>query len=55
MFNINNFKDDKKHNYLKIGSEAMIFHCHHYIAILLKTILDTKFINTKLCKQFNTK
>ena len=45
MFNINDYKFDEKHNYLEIGGEAMIFHCHHYIMNLQRTILDADYID----------
>lgn len=46
MFNINDYKFDEKHNYLEIGGEAMIFHCHHYITNLQRTILDADYIDS---------
>ncbi len=48
MFDINNYKFDKEHNYLEIGGEAMIFHCHHYITNLQRTILDADYIDSRL-------
>jgi len=48
MFNINDYKYDTEHNYLEIGGEAMIFHCHHYITNLQRTILDAEYIDSKL-------
>lgn len=48
MFDINDYKFDQKHNYLEIGGEAMIFHCHHYITNLQRTILDADYIDSKL-------
>ncbi|EJF07774.1 hypothetical protein ThvES_00001130 [Thiovulum sp. ES] len=39
LFDINLYEFDREHNYLEIGGEAMIFHCHHYIANILRTIL----------------
>ncbi len=46
MFNINDYPFDKEHNYLEIGGEAMIFHCHHYITNLQRTILDAEYIES---------
>lgn len=46
MFDINNYKFDEKHNCLIIGDEAMIFHCHHYLLNLLRTILDAEYIDS---------
>ena len=46
MFDIKKYKYDEKHNYLEIGGEAMVFHCHHYIINLHKTILDAKNIKS---------
>ena len=48
MFDINNYKFDQEHNYLEIGGEAMIFHCHHYIINLQRTILDADYIDSRL-------
>jgi len=48
MFNINDYKFDEEHNYLEIGGEAMIFHCHHYITNLQRTILDAEYIDSAL-------
>jgi hypothetical protein len=48
MFNINDYKFDTEHNYLEIGGEAMIFHCHHYITNLQRTILDADYIDSSL-------
>ncbi len=48
MFNVNNYKFDEKHNYMEIGGEAMVFHCHHYITNLQRTILDAEYIDSKL-------
>ncbi len=46
MFNINDYKFDEQHNYLEVGGEAMIFHCHHYITNLQRTILDADYIDS---------
>lgn len=46
MFDINNYKFDEQHNYLEIGGEAMIFHCHHYLTNLQRTILDADYIDS---------
>jgi hypothetical protein len=48
MFNINDYKFDTEHNYLEIAGEAMIFHCHHYITNLQRTILDADYIDSSL-------
>ncbi len=46
MFNINDYKFDEEHNYLEIGGEAMIFHCHHYVMNLQRTIIDADYIDS---------
>lgn len=46
MFNINDYPYDEKHNYLEIAGEAMIFHCHHYLTNLQRTILDADYIDS---------
>lgn len=47
MFDINKYEFDQKHNCLIIGDEAMIFHCHHYLINLLRTILDATYIDSR--------
>ena len=46
MFNINDYKFDEEHNCLEIAGEAMIFHCHHYVTNLQRTILDADYIDS---------
>ena len=46
MFDIHNYKFDEEHNCLEIGGEMMIFHCHHYITNLQRTILDADYIES---------
>jgi hypothetical protein len=46
MFNISDYKFDTEHNYLEIGGEAMVLHCHHYVTNLLRTILDADYIDS---------
>ncbi len=46
MFNIHDYKFDEQHNCLFIGGEAMIFHCHHYITNLQRTILDAQYLDS---------
>ena len=46
MFDINAYPFDTEHNYMEIGGEAMIFHCHHYLTILTRTILDADYIDS---------
>jgi len=48
MFNINDYEYDEQNNYLEIAGEAMIFHCHHYIINLQRTILDAKYIKSDI-------
>ncbi|HRF56012.1 MAG TPA: 4-vinyl reductase [Campylobacterales bacterium] len=48
MFNINDYKFDVEHNCLEVGGEAMVFHCHHYITNLQRTILDAEYIDSSL-------
>lgn len=48
MFNINDYKFDEQHNYFEVGGEAMIFHCHHYLTNLQRTILDAKYLDSRL-------
>ena len=46
MSNINDYKFDEEHNCLEIAGEAMIFHCHHYVTNLQRTILDADYIDS---------
>ncbi len=45
-FDISKYEFDKEHSYLEIGGEAMIFHCHHYITNILRTILDADYVES---------
>jgi len=47
MFDINQYQFDKERGYLDIAGEAMIFHCHHYINYLLRSIMDAEYIDSK--------
>jgi hypothetical protein len=46
MFDINNYKFDEQHNCLFVAGEAMVFHCHHYLTNLQRTILDADYIDS---------
>lgn len=48
LFDINHFIFDVEHNYLEVAGEAMIFHCHHYINYLQRSILDAEYIESHL-------
>jgi len=48
MFDINKYEFDQEHNCLEIGGEAMVFHCHHYMMNLQRTILDADYIQSEL-------
>jgi len=45
MFNINDYKYDTKNCSIEIGGESMMFHCHHYLTNLQKTIYDAEYID----------
>ena len=47
MFDITKYPFDTKHNCISIAGEAMIFHCHHYLSVLLRTILDAEYIDSR--------
>ncbi|MCB1143395.1 MAG: hypothetical protein H7A24_08425 [Leptospiraceae bacterium] len=47
MFDINKYKYDEIHNSLEVEGEAMIFHCHHYLTNLQRTILDADYIDSR--------
>lgn len=46
MFDINNYPFDIQHGALEVGGEAMIFHCHHYMNYLQRSILDADYIDS---------
>ncbi|BBP42301.1 hypothetical protein [Thiosulfativibrio zosterae] len=48
MFDIQQYKFDEQHNAIEIAGEAMIFHCHHYINYLQRSILDADYIDSRL-------
>lgn len=47
MFDIHQYKFDEQHNSITVGGEAMIFHCHHYINYLQRSILDADYIDSR--------
>jgi predicted hydrocarbon binding protein len=47
MFDINRYVFDKEHNCLDVAGEAMIFHCHHYVNYLQRSILDATYIDSR--------
>ena len=46
-FNMQTYPFDEKHNALNVEGEAMIFHCHHYINYLQRSILDADYIESE--------
>lgn len=46
LFDINRYPYDVDHNYLEIAGEAMVFHCHHYVNYLQRSILDAEYIDS---------
>jgi len=47
MFDLHRYIFDTEHNCLEIAGEAMIFHCHHYINYLQRSILDAEYIDSR--------
>ena len=47
IFDIHQYPFDEQHNSITIGGEAMIFHCHHYINYLQRSILDADYIDSR--------
>ena len=47
MFDIKRYPFDTKHSYLEVAGEAMIFHCHHYMNYLQRSILDADYIDSR--------
>lgn len=47
MFNMMDYPYDTEHNCLFVGGEAMIFHCHHYLCNLQRTITDAEYIDSR--------
>jgi len=48
MFSFDNYPFDTKHGAFEVGGEAMIFHCHHYLCYLQRSILDADYIDSRL-------
>jgi len=48
MFSFENYPFDTKHGAFEVGGEAMIFHCHHYLCYLQRSILDADYIDSRL-------
>ena len=44
-FSMNNFEYDEKHCLLNIGGELMVYHCHHYLTNLQRTIFDAEYMD----------
>jgi len=47
MFDIFKYEFDREHNSIEIGGEAMIFHSHHHITNIQRTILDADYIDSR--------
>jgi hypothetical protein len=47
MFDIHQYEFDKEHNCLDVAGETMIFHCHHYVTYLQRSILDATYIDSR--------
>lgn len=47
LFDINQYPFDAEHGALEVGGEAMIFHCHHYMNYLQRSILDADYIDSR--------
>ncbi|MDD3608741.1 MAG: hypothetical protein PHI49_03175 [Halothiobacillaceae bacterium] len=47
MFDIHRYKFDETHNALDVAGEAMVFHCHHYMNYLQRSILDADYIDSR--------
>lgn len=47
MFKIDNYPYDEQHNCHVVAGEAMIFHCHHYLNYLQRSILDADYIDSR--------
>ncbi|MEW6445225.1 MAG: hypothetical protein ACOZAQ_09050 [Pseudomonadota bacterium] len=47
MFDINRYKFDEDHHCLVVAGEAMVFHCHHYINYLQRSIIDAEYVDSR--------
>lgn len=47
MFDIRKYPFDADHGCLEVAGEAMVFHCHHYLNYLLRSILDADYIDSR--------
>lgn len=47
MFDIRNYPYDENRNCIVVAGEAMVFHCHHYLNYLQRSILDADYIDSR--------
>jgi predicted hydrocarbon binding protein len=47
LFDVTNYEFDREHGAFEIGGETMIFHCHHYLNYLQRSILDADYIDSR--------
>ncbi len=47
MFDIRAYPYDETHNCFVVAGEAMVFHCHHYLNYLQRSILDADYIDSR--------
>jgi len=47
MFDIRNYPYDEDRNCIVVAGEAMVFHCHHYLNYLQRSILDADYIDSR--------
>jgi len=45
MFDMKNYEYDSKHCRLEIGGENMVYHCHHYLTNLQRTVFDAEYMD----------
>lgn len=48
VFDIHQYPFDEEHNSIEVAGEMMIFHCHHYINYLQRSILDAEYIDSRV-------
>ena len=47
MFDVRSYPYDEARNCFVIAGEAMVFHCHHYLNYLQRSILDADYIDSR--------
>src|SRR4051794_33168297 len=47
MFDFSKYSYNFQNNQFEVGTEPMVFHCHHYNTFLQRSILDADYIDSQ--------